>query len=139
MTFIEHQNLYLFLYKTFSLLVGLAIVFLGYRLFINGIYSGGGDFRVNGKQAGGDSAEVNFSLIGAAPGSLFALFGMFIIGFTVIKGLKYSGVIEHQNNNAEHVELFIPDPDENSEYVELLLPDPNENTDNVELLIPNPN
>lgn len=63
-----------------SLLVGLASCFMGYRLFMNGIWGNAGD--LNAKF--GDNKLV---LKKAAPGTFFAVLGTIIICFTLWKGL----------------------------------------------------
>jgi hypothetical protein len=68
------------LYKVTCLLVGLAICFMGYRLFLADVKVGSSDASVSWKGAA-------FSLQ-LAPGTFFALFGAVIVSVTVWKGLK---------------------------------------------------
>ena len=70
------------LYKLASLLVGALFAFLGYKLFMAGIWGHSGDLEAQYK-------ESKIVLTKAAPGTFFALFGAIIIGFTVFKGLDY--------------------------------------------------
>ena len=71
------------LYKTVSLFVGLTICYLGFKLFMSGIWGHAGDFKAEY----GDNKLV---LKSAAPGTFFALFGAMIIAFTVWKGLEFN-------------------------------------------------
>ena len=70
-------------YKIFSLLTGLALCYMGYRLFLAGVWGASGDL---------DAKYSNTRLIlkGAAPGIFFALFGTIVITATIFKGLEIS-------------------------------------------------
>ncbi len=68
------------IYKVMSLLVGLASCFMGYRLFMNGIWGEAGDLNAEF----GDNKLV---LKKAAPGTFFAVLGTIVICFTLWKGL----------------------------------------------------
>lgn len=70
------------LYKALSLLVGLLVVFMGYKLFIKGIYRDAGELQAEWNQN-------KLLLKKAAPGTFFSLFGAIIICFAVFKGLNY--------------------------------------------------
>ncbi len=69
------------LYKITSLLVGLALCYLGYRLFVAGVWGKAGDL---------DAKFGNNKLIlkSAAPGTFFALFGTIVIAVTIWKGFE---------------------------------------------------
>lgn len=73
---------YLFYYKLLSILVGAFIIYLGYRLFSKRIASPAGDLEAEGK-------GMKLYLKGAAPGIFFALFGAFVICFSLYRGLEY--------------------------------------------------
>lgn len=75
-------------YKVCSLLVGTAFAYMGYRLFMAGVWGGAGDL---------DAQLKNLRLIlkRAAPGTFFVVFGAAIVGFTVFKGLDMKGVEQH--------------------------------------------
>ncbi len=69
-------------YKVSSLLTGLAITYMGFRLFLADKTAPAGNLSA---EHGGS----RFSLTGAAPGSVFALFGMAVIALTIYKGMQY--------------------------------------------------
>lgn len=74
--------LLLFLYKALSLLTGLAMVYMGYKLFLADKVNPAGDISVgNGKYA--------LSLKGGAPGIFFSLFGTILVYFSIYRGLEY--------------------------------------------------
>jgi hypothetical protein len=68
-------------YKVLTLLVGLASLYFGYRLFLAGVHKSGGDIETNlGEQR-------SLTLKRGAPGTFFALFGTIIISIGLFKGL----------------------------------------------------
>lgn len=71
----------LILYKLTCLFVGLAICFMGYRLFLADVKTGSSDASFSWKGAA-------FSLQRGAPGTFFALFGAVVIAVTVWKGFQ---------------------------------------------------
>lgn len=76
--------LIIILYKTFCLISGLFITFLGYNLFIKNIWG-------QEKHSGEITAEfkdTKLVLKKAAPGIFFALFGASIICLTIMKGVN---------------------------------------------------
>jgi hypothetical protein len=79
----NRTNTFAFLYKLGSLAVGLIIVLLGYNLFRIGFIEAAGDLRAQ-------SGDRSISLTHAAPGVFFALFGAFVIGVTIYKGLQFA-------------------------------------------------
>jgi hypothetical protein len=74
-------SLYLFLYKITSLLAGVASIYMGYRLFLAGVFDQATLTAAKG--------EAQFSLQNAAPGTFFALFGTVVIGAIVWRGLGF--------------------------------------------------
>jgi hypothetical protein len=78
-------TLALFCYKLTCLMSGVLICFLGYRLFVLGIFRGAGEL---------DSSLQNNKIIlrKAAPGTFFALFGAMIVGVTVWRGLEFKDI-----------------------------------------------
>ncbi|MBB3055455.1 hypothetical protein [Mucilaginibacter gotjawali] len=72
---------FVFYYKITCLLVGLAIIFLGYKLFVKGVFIQSGDLEATFK---------NNKLIikKALPGTYFVVLGTIIICCTIIKGLS---------------------------------------------------
>ena len=110
MDFIELQNLYVFIYKLASLSVGMLTIYLGYSLFIKGIYAGAGDLLAKSKGGSDAIPEIEVTLKKAAPGTFFALFGMLVIAFTLMQGISYSGTTSTKEINNAPVDIVIPEP-----------------------------
>lgn len=72
-------------YKLVSLLVGLLFAWMGYRLFMAGVWGESGDMDASLK-------DFRVTMKKAAPGTFFALFGTVVISFTLFKGLEFSNV-----------------------------------------------
>ncbi|MDK2593524.1 hypothetical protein [Pseudoalteromonas obscura] len=70
------------LYKLGLVGVGFLIVFLGYKLFVNGIYGNTGDLIANWN-------EYKLILKRGAPGTFFSLFGTSVILIGVLKEVEY--------------------------------------------------
>lgn len=90
--------IYLFLYKVFCLFSGLAIIFLGYHLFIKGIFAHSGDLDASWK-------DYKLILKKAAPGTYFVIFGSIILITVVFQGLAFDEV---KKSNPGHVAPTIP-------------------------------
>ena len=73
----------LVVYKVVSLIVGLLFSYMGYKLFMSGIWGHAGEIN---SQFGDNKIVVKK----AAPGTFFALFGAIIVGMTVWKGLEFN-------------------------------------------------
>ena len=73
--------IYIFFYKIICILSGLLIIFLGYKLFIKGIFTESGEIESNWK-------DIKLIVKKAAPGTYFVLFGSIIVGMTVFKGFS---------------------------------------------------
>ncbi|UVO53011.1 hypothetical protein [Sphingomonas sp. SUN039] len=74
---------YLIVYKIAILIAGVALAYMGFRLFLADKATAAGEF----------SAKANLlelKLSGAAPGVFFALFGAAVICFSIFKGVQYS-------------------------------------------------
>jgi len=67
------------LYRCVSMIIGLVFAFLGYRLFVLGIQAKAGDLNAG-------FGDKHIALKRAAPGTLFALFGVIIISVNLFKG-----------------------------------------------------
>ena len=97
------------LYKLVSLLVGLISVYMGYNLFVKGIWGQAGDLDTKF----GDNKVV---LKNAAPGTFFALFGSVIIIVTLSKGLEFNKYSKSEHPSTAPTEEVIdtgnPLPDE---------------------------
>ena len=77
----------LLLYKIVSLFVGLFFAYMGYRLFMAGVWGHAGELDAHF----GDNKVL---LKKSAPGTFFALFGTVIVAFTIWKGLDFSRTTE---------------------------------------------
>lgn len=82
---------YVFYYKILSLLSGLVIIFLGYLLFIKGIFNESGDFE-------GSFKENKIILKKAAPGTYFVLFGSIVILMALHEGFSTKDTTKSNNN-----------------------------------------
>jgi hypothetical protein len=71
----------IFWYKIVCLVVGLVIVYLGYTLFVKGVFGESGDVE-------GSFKDYKLIVRKAAPGTYFVLFGSIIIGMIVFKGFS---------------------------------------------------
>jgi len=71
------------LYKLAALIIGFGLAYLGYRLFIAGIFEGGGDLDAT-------FSDTKLVLKKASPGIFFALFGTVVLVVTLTKGLDLS-------------------------------------------------
>ena len=70
------------LYKLACLFIGFGFCWMGYRLFVNGIWGNAGDFEAQFK-------DNKLIMKRAAPGTFFALFGAIIVSLTILKGLDF--------------------------------------------------
>lgn len=68
-------------YKLASLFVGLAFAYMGYRLFMAGVWGEAGDVEAQFQ-------DNKLVVKRAAPGTFFALFGAIVICVTIYKGLE---------------------------------------------------
>jgi hypothetical protein len=66
-------------------MVGLIIIYLGYKLFLKGIFNESGNVE-------GSFKDYKLIVKKAAPGTYFVLFGSFIIGMTIFKGYEIDEV-----------------------------------------------
>nr|WP_067297653.1 hypothetical protein [Marinobacterium profundum] len=76
------QILALTIYKIVSLLAGVSLSYMGYRLFMAGIWGHAGD-------AEGEFGNNRIVIKKAAPGTFFVLMGAIVIGLTLVKGLNF--------------------------------------------------
>lgn len=74
-------------YKLFSLGAGVLLAYLGYRLFMAGVWGSGGDVEAKFR-------ETSVVVKEGAPGTFFAICGAIVICFTVFKGMD----LESWNN-----------------------------------------
>lgn len=76
------QTLSLLIYKLASLSTGVALSYMGYRLFMAGVWGSAGD-------AEGSFGDNKLVIKQAAPGTFFILMGAIVIGLTIAKGLSF--------------------------------------------------
>jgi hypothetical protein len=70
----------LVVYRITAIVAGLALCFLGYKLFVLGVYEKAGEL----KAAWGNHL---LTLKQAAPGTFFALFGAFVMSLSLVRGI----------------------------------------------------
>jgi hypothetical protein len=70
------------LYKVICLLVGLAFAYLGYRLFVQGIFRASGDLQAEFK-------DTKIILKRAAPGTFFSVLGAAIVIGTILAHFSF--------------------------------------------------
>lgn len=68
-------------YKFATLIAGIILSYMGYRLFMAGIWGNAGDLDVKFKSN-------KLIVKSAAPGTFFVLFGTIVICFSIFKGMK---------------------------------------------------
>ena len=85
------------LYKLVSLATGLAFAYMGYRLFMAGVWGNSGDMDAQLK-------DLKVVMKKAAPGTFFVAFGAIIVGSTVFKGLEFTNGGRALNTNATILE-----------------------------------
>ncbi len=88
------------IYKLASLATGTSLAYMGYRLFVAGIWGRAGDVDVQFK-------ETSLLIRKAAPGTFFTVAGAIVIALTLFKGLGYE--TERQNLRT-HVERSTEKP-----------------------------
>ncbi|TLM72829.1 hypothetical protein ACONUD_07525 [Microbulbifer harenosus] len=71
------------LYKIIGIGSGTFIVYLGYRLFVKGIYGDTGEIQL-------DWSDSKLMLKRAAPGSIFTIFGSIVLGVVIMSKASYS-------------------------------------------------
>ncbi len=98
----------LFAYKLGSLAVGLCTVYLGYRLFVLGIWGDAGDMEAKFQ-------DNKLIVKAAAPGTFFVVLGAVVVCFTIYKGLELKN----------HLNTYIPSSERpvNSEEQKNVLPE----------------
>lgn len=69
-------------YKIACLTIGTSFAYMGYRLFLADKTETAGDIDIGAN-------KYRLILKRAAPGTIFALFGTFVITFTILKGVEY--------------------------------------------------
>ncbi len=92
------------LYKITSLLVGFALAYMGYRLFMAGIWGNAGDLEAKyGNQ--------KLVIKAAAPGTFFAILGTLVLAVTIWKGLELAGIeaMTNKTNPVVDIEKEIDD------------------------------
>lgn len=96
---LESEPLLLVLYRIASLLVGLGVVYFGYRLFRRGVYEKAADIKATWGPG-------KLNLMGATPGAILVVFGCLIIAVALVKGVSISesvsgSLVANQKSQAE--------------------------------------
>jgi len=94
----------LLIYKIACILSGVVFSYLGYRLFVLGIFSSAGDVDVQFN-------DNRLILKKAAPGTFFALLGAIVIVATIIQGMNLSS--SEKTETTRH-EVALTDTDRNN-------------------------
>ena len=92
-------NLMVILFRTIMIGLGFGFAYLGYKLFVKGVYERAGEL----KAAWGDK---NLVLKQAAPGTFFALFGVAVIAISILQG---TGLEISENSNIPKVSISVQD------------------------------
>lgn len=77
-------------YKLCSLLTGIFLSYLGYKLFMAGVWGNAGD-------AEGQFGQNRLIIKKAAPGTFFAVLGAVVIVSTIYQGLKFESLTSGRN------------------------------------------
>lgn len=85
-------------YKLVSLIVGSAFSYMGYRLFLAGVWGHSGELQT-------EFGNNKLVLKKAAPGTFFVLFGAVIISITLYKGLEFKDYSSVYPSNESHVQI----------------------------------
>ena len=86
-------------YKLCSLATGVTLSYLGYKLFMAGVWGNAGD-------AEGSFGDNKIVIKKAAPGTFFVLMGALVIGLTIFKGLDFNSNQDPQGINNEKPTLI---------------------------------
>lgn len=89
------------IYKIASLTVGLAISYMGYRLFLEDKTVPVGDLDAK-------SGQTRLLLKKSAPGTFFALFGTVVISITILKGFEYQTEVQTGISTNSDVSIILP-------------------------------
>ena len=76
------QVLAISVYKFVSLVTGVLLCYMGFKLFMSGIWGSAGDVS-------GEFGDNKLVIKKAAPGTFFVLAGVIVIGMTIFKGLSF--------------------------------------------------
>ena len=85
-------------YKIVSMCVGLLFGYMGYRLFMSGIWGKAGNLDA-------EFRDIKLVVKQAAPGTFFALFGTIIVAFSVFTGISWHDKGQYQEYHAPAVQL----------------------------------
>lgn len=93
------QILSITIYKIVSLITGISLSYMGYKLFLAGIWGNAGN-------AEGEFGDNKLIIKKAAPGTFFVIMGAIIIGLTIIKGLNIENISNYQGTHNEKPKLI---------------------------------
>jgi hypothetical protein len=77
---------YLTVFRLAIVAAGITSIFLGYKLFVRGVFPGDGTSTKDGQSVAAEFAGAKFTLRNAAPGTCFALFGAIVIMVMFLTG-----------------------------------------------------
>ena len=77
------------IYKLASLATGIALSYMGYKLFMAGVWGNAGD-------AEGVFGNNKLVIKRAAPGTFFILMGAIVIGLTIANGMSFKTTTDQQ-------------------------------------------
>ncbi len=80
-------------YKIISLLIGTAFAFMGYRLFVSGIWGDAGEVEATFR-------DNKLLIKRGAPGTFFAVFGTIIVCSVIFTKLEFQKVTSGETNNS---------------------------------------
>ncbi|CAB1061717.1 hypothetical protein D1BOALGB6SA_6492 [Olavius sp. associated proteobacterium Delta 1] len=78
--------IYLTVFRLAIVTAGITSIFLGYKLFVRGVFTGTGGNTEEGQNVSAEIAGAKFTLRNAAPGTCFALFGAIVIAVMFMTG-----------------------------------------------------
>jgi hypothetical protein len=80
----------LLLYKVISVIAGLLLCYMGYRLFMSGVWGNSGDLTTQ-------FGDTKLLLKSAAPGTFFVVLGTVVLLATIWKGLNFPSAAQPQD------------------------------------------
>jgi hypothetical protein len=96
------QIISLTVYKLASLVTGLLLSYMGYKLFMAGVWGNAGD-------AEGAFGNNKLVIKKAAPGTFFILMGAIVIGLTISNGLSFNTASEQHQTEMQDEKPAVAD------------------------------
>jgi hypothetical protein len=89
------------IYKIVSLMVGIGFAYMGYRLFMAGIWGEAGDVS-------GEFGDNKIVVKRAAPGTFFAIAGAIIISLTIMRGFELENKQKESVTTSQNMRPDLP-------------------------------